>query len=348
MNYLPGKISISIAMFILIIINGIDCAAQMAPRFSQYQMNEFVLNPSVAGEDGRTTYNFTARREWLLFSENIYNPETYAFSIQSRILRKSVNVSKGKSGNKLHKTNKGRVGLGSAILSDKYGAMNRTTIQLAYAYHIFLNNMQLSMGLSGNITQLKILGDNLVFANNDDEIMHHLADNPLWLPDFGLGASLLTNDYKVGLAVSNLFNSPYALGNSTINYNSLHLGQTRHFYLMASMHKGPSTSDWSYEPSFLFKMNNLFHFENGYASPASQLDISLKTYYKRMYWFGLSYRTMADFIAMAGFKRKLMYFSYAFDYGNNELIKGTYGSHEISIGFKFGDSARRYRWMQRY
>ena len=39
--------------------------AQQVPLYSQYMMNGFLLNPAVAGSEGYTAINLTAREQWL-------------------------------------------------------------------------------------------------------------------------------------------------------------------------------------------------------------------------------------------------------------------------------------------
>ena len=81
--------------------------AQQSPQFSQYTMNEFLINPAVAGVDGRTILSMTARKDWVGFSDGITTPQTYAISIQSRILKSQYNISSNKGGgNKLKKQSK--------------------------------------------------------------------------------------------------------------------------------------------------------------------------------------------------------------------------------------------------
>jgi len=47
------------------LISPSDILAQQLPRYSQYIMNEFLINPAVAGVDGRTCIDLSARKEWL-------------------------------------------------------------------------------------------------------------------------------------------------------------------------------------------------------------------------------------------------------------------------------------------
>jgi type IX secretion system PorP/SprF family membrane protein len=312
-------------------------------------MNEFIINPAVAGVDGRTTYNFAARKEWLGMT-NLKTPTTFAISAQTRLLKQSAQIKSAKGGNnKRINKRKGRVGLGASLYSDGYGALNRTGIQLAYSYHITSDNRQFSFGLTGSIIQLKFYKENMEFVNNEDEIMLNVAESPAWMPDFSAGFNFTSNGYHLGASVSQILQSPFVFGNSDINYRSLELGQKRNYYFMGAVTKPfPNNGDWEYEPSFLFKMYDLFNFKSGNYTPGSQLDASVKFYYMRKYWFGASYRTMLDYAVMGGLKFNNIYFSYSFDHGTNELLKNSYGSHEIAISIKFGDTIRRYRYLDRY
>ena len=40
--------------------------------------------------------------------------------------------------------------------------------------------------------------------------------------------------------------------------------------------------------------------------------------------------------------------AYAFDFTLQEIQRVTYGTHELTIAIRFGDSARKYRWLDRY
>jgi len=60
--------------------------AQQLPVYSQYMMNAFLLNPAVAGHEGYTAINVTAREQWLGLKDA---PGTYSVSAQTRLLRNS-------------------------------------------------------------------------------------------------------------------------------------------------------------------------------------------------------------------------------------------------------------------
>ena len=60
--------------------------AQQVPLYSQYMMNGFLLNPAVAGSEGYTAINLTAREQWLGLKNA---PKTHAVSGQTRLLKNS-------------------------------------------------------------------------------------------------------------------------------------------------------------------------------------------------------------------------------------------------------------------
>ena len=95
---------------------------------------------------------------------------------------------------------------------------------------------------------------------------------------------------------------------------------------------------------------------------ASQIDINLSAYFKEDYWAGLAYRTGSgskivreslagrgsSLIIYGGARIDKFFFGYSLDYAFSSIQRYTYGSHEVMIGVKFGDNARRYRWLNRY
>ena len=79
-----------------------------------------------------------------------------------------------------------------------------------------------------------------------------------------------------------------------------------------------------------------------------QADITGKLLYQQSYWAGLGYRTGHAIILMAGLSVDKLIFGYAFDIGLNSIMKYSFGTHEFTFIAKFGDNARRYRWLNRF
>ncbi len=312
--------------------------AQQLPRYSQYIMNEFLVNPSVAGVDGQTSLGLSARKEWLGFVPN--TPETYSFSAQTRILKSRFSIKSGLFGGNIFKGgSKGRVGLGFNLYNDNNAAIHRTGFQFSYAYHIFIRNSQLSFGLSGSLYQFRISKEDARLKDPDD-MLYSLIGKATVIPDASFGANFMTHKFHFGFSVAQLFQSSLTIGSRYEFINADDIRLKRHYYLIGSYReKFPRKPKWEYEPSFILRTNERLQILT---------DFSIKLLFNRSYWFGLSYRTSGDAIALAGVKINKMYLGYSFDYGFNGITKFTKGSHEIYLAVKLGDTARRYRWLERY
>ncbi len=304
--------------------------AQQMPLYSQYVMNAFMINPAIAGSDGYTSFNLTARQQWVGFNNA---PATQSFSFQTRILRKSYVIKqKSISNRSLKPSSKGRVGLGGFLYNDRNGAIDRTGIQFAYAYHIFAGETQLSFGLSAGIFQFRIREDLITFAT-DDPIMGSL-NKVIYVPDANLGFHMMNGNYFAGISVNQLFQSYLKFGNRMLEEYKM----IRHYYVLGG-YRFSLPSGFDIEPSGLFKATE---------KKAFQLDIGARLYFREDYWAGVMYRTSGDIIFLAGLRYNQFYFGYAFDYSTSNIQKYSYGSHEIVLAVKLGDNARRYRWLNRY
>jgi type IX secretion system PorP/SprF family membrane protein len=112
----------------------------------------------------------------------------------------------------------------------------------------------------------------------------------------------------------------------------------RNYYLIGGYDFQPNR-DLSISPSVLLK-----YAESG----KFQADITSKIVFQQSYWGGLTYRTGQSIILLLGVSVDKFIFGYAYDIGLNSIQKHSYGTHEFTFVAKFGDNARRYRWLQRF
>jgi type IX secretion system PorP/SprF family membrane protein len=323
-------------IFILVLFFIVPAAlkAQQVPIYSQYMMNKYLINPAYAGSQGYTSYNLTARQDMLGF-DNANAPMTQALCAETRILQSSY-LAKArliKSRNR-SKRPSGRVGLGGYLFNDRNGMINRTGLQGTYAYHIPMGEGQLSFGASGTVYQFRINKDELNLADEYDKLIDG-RDNTMFIPDASAGVYYQYRNFQAGISSKNLFQSVLKFGSdeSFSNYQLL-----RHHYLMTS-YRYDIGEGYQIEPSLLLRTTERMNFK---------ADISVRGYYKNDYWLGLTYRTNSAVITMVGVKVGKIYFGYAYDYSLKEIQNITYGSHEVMIGIRFGDSQRRYRWLRRF
>lgn len=308
--------------------------SQQVPMYSQYIMNGFLINPSFAGRDGYTTVNLTVREQWVGMAGA---PRTFAASFQTRILKNSY-ISKSTSVRKniVKPTKGGKVGLGGYIFNDNNGIMKRTGIQLDYAYHIAMGQSggypnDLALGLAMTAYQFAVNTDGLLYDHNDP--LMNTYDRSVFVPDFNFGASYTTSRYYAGFAMTNLLRGSIIFADTSKNQRS----ELGNYFLTGGM-KFPLTPDWVLEPSAFIKASDMLF-------KSVQLDLTTRVFYKEDYWAGLSWRTNDALILMMGLKYDRFYFAYAFDFTLTDLRRQSFGTHEITLAVKFGESARRYKWI---
>ena len=307
-------------------------------------LNGFLINPAIAGHEGYTGINLTGREQWLGLKDA---PATYALSAQTRLLKNSF-ISRSASIKRRRKimSRSGRVGMGIYVFSDWNGAFNRTGVQYTYSYHLSFRKSQLSFGASLTGYQFRI--DNEKIKLYTDDPFYNSMDKSAMIPDANFGVYYSDRNLYLGFSALQLFENTFKL----TDRDGADFKMVRHYFAMAG-YRIQTSENLYLEPSFLLKTTETF---------VSQLDVNTKFYIKEDYWGGISYRTGGSYslveeslrgggssiIIMGGARFDKFYFGYAFDYTLSAISKYSIGSHELMIGAKFGDNARRYRWLNRY
>jgi type IX secretion system PorP/SprF family membrane protein len=310
------------------------CATgQQLPIYSQYLFNKFLINPAVAGSDGYTSLNLTAREQWVGYDGA---PRTFSFSAQTRIIKKGYKLKSTIFNNQVYRPKTdGRVGLGGYVFSDRNGLIQRTGFQLTYAYHMWVqSNTQFSMGLALTGYQYKIDEKAINFADPNEPWMNNDLRKGMFVPDVTFGMYLLNSKYSFGLSAEQLFEASAKIGNSA--YQNFRI--ERHYYFFGS-YDIIAGSSGLIEPSFIVNMSEQLK---------PQADMGLSYIYKQDLWAGLAYRTSGAIIVNVGVKYQNMYIGYAFDFTLQEIQRITYGTHELTFAIKLGDNTRKYRWIDRY
>lgn len=325
------RVTRHIAVLLLVLLTT-AAKGQQLPIFSQYVLNGFILNPAMAGFDGYTSVNTTARQQWLGFHDA---PMTVSASWQTRLLQRSYRIvgHPVRDKNMLLPSTKGRVGLGAYVINDVNGNVARTGIQFTYAYHIIMDYHQISFGLAGKMFQYRFSFDDLSFGLDWEPLAEQGLDNVGYIPDVDFGMYWTNRDYFIGASVNNLFQSAVVLGGL-----SYEITVTRHYWVMGA-YKFRTGRDFEVEPNVLFKTTEQL---------IPQGDLGVKVYYMEDYWAGLAFRTDGSLITMLGMRASGLFIGYAFDLSFNSIQRFNYGTHEVSISYKFGNDARRYRWLRRY
>ena len=319
---------------------GRNVYAQQEIYYTQWILNPYLINCAVAGYDGYTTVNLMSRNQWVGIPGA---PNTQSVSAQTRILKNSF-ISRSNKVRKKSKssTTSGRVGLGALVYNDRVGLIDRTGFQITYAYHIPFKSSQLSFGLSLNAYQFKINSTKIVVNDNQTDPLVDKANLGIFIPDMNFGAYYSAEKYFVGFSATDLAQAALKISSgATVDYT---LVRTYNFMggykipITSSFARRTSKLDIILEPNALIKVSEL---------GTVQADIGCRALFSQAYWAGVSYRTPNIMVIMAGLKVDKFYIGYAFDANFSRIMRSTYGSHELCITYKFGDSVRRYRWLKK-
>jgi len=281
------------------------------PVFTQYLAdNDFVVSPTFAGIGD----NFRVRVNGLMQWVGIKNaPRNQAIYADIRMANRS--------------------GVGVSAFNDRNGNTRQQGLKMSYAHHLILDYMSeqyLSMGLSYNLTSFRI----------DIENFDPNYGTPIVDPAVTDDRGLLNHNFDVGLLY---------------RYKKFWLSGNANNILPKEVNKFNGI-----EPKALFNLQGYAGYvfkSKGYAEiepsvfyqlfvsdQRSSTDLNIK--YRKFdrnndfYWIGASYRFLNDQVMvplnigpMAGIKKSIFYFSYAYQITLNDLTGFNSGTHAVTIGF---------------
>jgi len=320
-------------LIIVVLLLAVRMDAQDLPIYSQYLFNKYLINPAVAGSDGYTSINLTTRQQWTGY---MGAPQTYSLSMQGRLLKQKYIIRDNILSKKIFKPHtEGKVGLGGTVYSDINGLVRRTGFSTSYAYHIWLQGgTQLSFGLAFTGYHYKIDQRQIQFEDPDEPWLNTDFRKGIFVPDFNFGAFLLNRKFAIGFSAQELMEGFIKAGSQA--YRDLKIQRT--YYLFGNYDFEPDNKTLI-QPSLLIKMSEQLR---------PQADIGLTWSYDNRIWLGGTFRTGSAIIANVGVRRDRLFFGYSFDFTLQKIQMSTYGSHEFIMAVRFGDTPRKYRWLDRY
>lgn len=276
---------------------------QQLPQYSQYMVNDYVLNPAVGGKKPYFEAKSSNRYQWVGITDA---PRTYILSLNGPY-------------------RSAKVGLGGYLFTDIVGPTRRTGLYFSYAYHMKLKEtLKLSLGLSGGVLQFMIDGSKIILKDKVDLSISNGIQSVV-TPDFGFGFYLYTTDQKFYLGAS----VPQILQNKLrfFDYSVSTLSRLVLHYYVTSGYRFDLNDDFAIEPSTVVK----------FVFPAPpQFDLGARVFYKEKIWLGGAYRTRDAIAAMLGYTyRENLNFAYSYDFTSSNIKNYSSGTHELMIGIKF-------------
>ena len=279
----------------------LNAMAQQVPLYTQYMLNEYIINPAAGGKNEFYEAKSNNRYQWKGITDA---PRTYILSVNGPLRSR-------------------KVGLGGYLFTDITGPTRRTGFYASYAYHFKINEqIKLGLGLSAGLLQFTVDGSKINLHDDADLALNNSLKSVI-LPDFGFGINLYAKQFSFGFSAPQLVQNKLDLYEST---SSIASKLEDHYFINAAYRIRP-TNDIEIEPSVLVKV----------LKPVpTQIDAGLKVMYREMLWIGGAYRSHDAYSAMLGVCiQKHITFAYAYDFTFSNLKNYSSGTHEILVGLRF-------------
>ncbi len=317
--------------------------AQQRPHYTQYILNQYILNPALSGVENYTDVKMSTRDQWVGLTGA---PKTMYLTVHAPIGKSDYRTSatsyqvpgqnpRGKYYWENYTAAEPHHGIGMTVINDKTGSFNRFTANATYAYHLGLSpTTNLSAGFSAGITNVSIDRSKNDFTGNNDPFDPATGASLSGQlnrirPDVGFGFWLYSKDYFVGLSGQQIVPQKLVFVDDAAFLTKGKL--VPHLFLTAG-YRFLIGEDFNAIPSVMVK----------YISASSktnfQPEANIKLQYRDLLWLGGSYRYENGYSGMAGLNVSNTFnVGYAYDFTTTALNTVSRGTHEIVVGFTIGN-----------
>jgi type IX secretion system PorP/SprF family membrane protein len=324
-----------------------SAVGQQRPHYTQYILNNYILNPAISGIENYTDAKLSMRNQWVGIPGA---PTTVYATIHTPIGKKDLRNTatsfdmkgenpRGKQYWTEYVSSPPHHGVGLTLMNYRTGYINRFSATATYAYHLPLGlRTTLAAGFGAGVSNTNLDRTKVELANPSDPA---IGSGSTLLnktrPELNAGLWLYGASYFVGLSAQQIIPTRLNLVDGGLNQSTLvpHLIATAGYRFFL-------TPDIAALPSVMVR----------YVSPMPVfVDINLKVQYQDRLWIGGSYRFDQGYAAMAGVNlSQKINVSYSYDFNQTPYLLSSMqrGTHEIVLGFllnnRYGDMCPRNVW----
>lgn len=326
------KLLLSVLVFVAVC----KVCAQQKPHYTQYILNQYIINPAITGIENYVDIKASHRHQWVGVQDA---PITTYLTIHGSLGKKDYRSSatsyrvpgenpRGKSYWEEYTAAEPHHGIGLQIINDRTGPLSRFAAYATYAYHIGISaKTSLAAGFGAGLTNISLNTSKLdfIYVPVDPAVFTTGIINTI-KPDFNAGLYLYSADFFVGVSAQQIIPQKVAFSDYAVKTTNgkfvPHLFATAGYRLLLG-------EDFNLTPSVMVK----------YINPLPvQVDINTKLQYQDLAWIGASYRTGEGFAGMMGLNiSNALTIGYSYDYTTSRLNTVSKGTHEILIGFMIGN-----------
>ncbi|MEO6903657.1 MAG: PorP/SprF family type IX secretion system membrane protein [Bacteroidia bacterium] len=272
-------------------------------QYTQFMLNDYGLNPAIAGSNKGLFFMAGRRAQWQGFD---YNPETNFVNFTKDIGKKSYRYF-------WH-------GVGASVENDRIGIFNTINATASYAIHLKIaHGYTMSFGIAAGVKQFSV--SNAIFDVNDPALAVKGVNEviiPILIPGFYLYSKKIT----LGISVRDLYKSELSQGKKNIGTNSKLLPTA---YISMSRKFLSAEYDYTFIPAV--------NIQSNFKSIPS-VALNFMTIYKRRIALGVSYRAQdaVSGIIQIRFSKHII-IGFAYDYTVSKLNAVNANATEIMVGY---------------
>jgi len=274
--------------------------------YNQHYLTPFIYNPSLTGASGNSNLFLIHKGQWT--------------GMPGGPLTNSINFDGAFGKNK-------KAGLGVSLFSDKTDIINRVGGYVSYAYKLKLNeDHNFLLGLGVGVMNTRIDFDRVIVKDQNDQSLYTQIQSKATL-DANVGLSYNWKRLQIGFAVPQVFSQRVNYQNE--NTISTYYGLARHFIGTAKYEFLLMNDDISLTPLAMVRF-----------MPATPIQYEGHIYakYKDFVGLGVAYKSNYAVAVSAMVKpHKNFTVAYSYDFIVNNLSNYARISHEVILGYTFGN-----------
>jgi type IX secretion system PorP/SprF family membrane protein len=333
----------------LVGLMSVKAHAQQRPHYTQYILNQYIINPALSGIENYTDLKISHRHQWVGFEGA---PVTTYLTVHTPLGKKDYRTTattiasmegenpRGSSYWENYTAAQPHHGIGFQLINDRTGPISYQSGYVTYAYHIGISpRTTLSGGVGVGASRISLDPTKLDISRgfSIDPAVFGSGELNRIKPDLTAGLYLYSADYFIGVSAQQILQQGLDFSNNQVKTNQ---GKTIPHLFGTAGYRFLLNADFNLLPSVMVK----------YVQPTGvQFDVNAKLQYRDFLWLGGTYRQDFGFAGMAGLNiSNRVNVGYAYDMSTNNI--GTYqrGTHELLIGFilnnGYGDTCPRNVW----
>jgi type IX secretion system PorP/SprF family membrane protein len=320
-----------VILFMMLVIS-VQLMAQQKPHYTQYILNQYIVNPALTGIENYVDLKGSHRHQWVGIQDA---PVTTYLTLHGPIGKKDYRTTatsyqvpgenpRGKRYWEEYTAAEPHHGIGMQIINDVTGPLSSFSAYATYAYHLGLTpRTSLSAGFGVGINRMSLDADKLNFGDvTVDPAVYSSGVLRKTRLDAMAGVYLYSADYFIGVSAQQIVPQKIDFSNKYIRPTQ---GKAVPHLFATAGYRFLIGEDFNFIPSVMVK----------YVTPLpTQVEINGKLQYRDLMWIGGSYRYKDGFAGMLGLNISNTFnIGYAYDYTTSKLNNFSKGTHEIVVGF---------------